>query len=99
MPPDLLASLAQFGAAGLIAWLWLSERRTAAERDRQLSQAHERLISERERIETLVNLVAESTRALTSLELSQRELARVVDRLGAVLSAPADRPHPARAAG
>ncbi|HZW10927.1 MAG TPA: hypothetical protein VFF69_13580 [Phycisphaerales bacterium] len=86
MPPDLLAPLAQFGAAGLIAWLWLTERRTAAERDRQLSQAHERLMAERERMETLIGLVTESTRAMTALEASQRELARVVDRLAAVLT-------------
>ncbi len=99
MPPDLLAPLAQFGAAGLIAFMWLSERRASTERDRQLSQAHERLVAERERIEILVNLVTESTRALTAIESSQRELARVVDRLAAVLAPPRPDHVAPRAAG
>lgn len=101
MPPDLLAPLAQFGAAGLIAWMWLAERRAAAERDRQLAQAHDRLMADRERIDVLVALVGESTRALTALEASQRDLARVVERLADLLPDARRAPPPVapRAAG
>lgn len=85
MPTDLLAPLAQFGAAGLIAWMWLAERRAAAGRDRQLAEAHERIVGQREHLETLVALVTQHTRAMAALEASQRELAQVVERLGALL--------------
>lgn len=87
MEAELAGAFAQFGVAGLIGWMWLSERRSAALRERQLAEAHDRLMAERDRNGTLVRLVADSTRAVTALEASQRELARVVERLGGVLSA------------
>lgn len=86
MEAELAAAVAQFGVAGLIGWMWLTERRAAAGRERQLAEAHDRLMAERERHDTLVRLVADSTRAMTALESSQRELARAVDRLGGCLT-------------
>lgn len=82
-----LAALAQFGSAGLIAWMWLTERRAAAARERQLRETHDRLMGERERTEVLVRLVADGTRAVTALEAAQRELARAVERLGVAVAA------------
>jgi hypothetical protein len=78
---DLAAALAQAGAAGLIAWMWLSERRAAVTRERQLSDLHERLMQERVSLSALVNVVRDNTRALTALEVGQRTLAAVMDRL------------------
>ena len=40
---SLLPTLAQSGTAGLIAWMWLTERRAAATRDRQLTELADRL--------------------------------------------------------
>lgn len=68
MDPALVTSLTPFGAAGLIAFLWLSERRSASERERQLSEAHERLVRRRSELSLLVGVVRENTRALTALE-------------------------------
>ncbi len=87
MEAEIAGALAQFGVAGLVGWMWFAERRAAAGRERQLAEAHDRLMAERERAETLVGLVSTSTRAMTALEASQRELARVVERLVAVLGA------------
>ncbi|MBK7405884.1 MAG: hypothetical protein IPJ41_15005 [Phycisphaerales bacterium] len=100
MPTDLLAPLAQFGAAGLIGWMWITERRAAATRERQLSEAHDRLTGRREHLDALVRLATDNTKALAALEASQRELARVVGRLGDLLER-GDRPSalPGRAAG
>jgi nitrate reductase gamma subunit len=98
MEAEIAGALAQFGVAGLVGWMWLTERRAAAGRERQLTEAHDRLMAERERAETLVGLVAASTRAMTALEASQRELARVVERLAGVLG-PGVMPVPGRAAG
>lgn len=68
MDPALVTSLTPFGAAGLIAFLWLSERRSASERERQLSEAHERLVRQRSELSLLVGVVRENTKALTALE-------------------------------
>jgi hypothetical protein len=78
---ELTAALAQAGAAGLIAWMWLSERRAAVTRERQLSDLHERLMQERISLSALVKVVRDNTRALTALEVGQRTLAAVMDRL------------------
>jgi len=72
MPPDLAASLAQFGTAGLIGWMWLTERRAAAQRERQLTEAHDRLMQERRTFELLLAAIHENTRVLTALEVNLR---------------------------
>ena len=83
MPPiDLAASLAQLGAAGLIGWMWLAERRAAAARETQLRELHERLIQERPQLAVLLAVVRDNTKALTALEVGQRTIASVLDRLG-----------------
>jgi hypothetical protein len=82
MDLDLAASLAQFGTAGLIGWMWLSERRAAADRERQLAEAHERLMQERRGLGAAVQALRENTRALASLEAGQRALTAAIERLG-----------------
>ena len=82
MPPiDLAASLAQLGAAGLIGWMWLSERRAAAARETQLRELHERLMQERPQLAALLAVIRDNTRALTALELGQRAIAAALGRL------------------
>ncbi len=73
MDPATLTSLTPFGAAGLIAFLWLTERRASADRERQLTQAHERLVRQRSEIALLVGVVRDNTRAMTALESAIRE--------------------------
>jgi len=77
---DLLLEFTQFGAAGLIGVLWILERRHAAHRDRQLDEAHERLVRERREAAVLVQVVKENTRAITSLEHAQRRLIGLLAR-------------------
>ena len=83
---ETLGWLAEFGVAGLIAWMWLIERRASAKRERQLTELHERLMVERREGEVLMQALNENTRALASLEACQRGLigvlARVVGRNG-----------------
>ena len=74
MEQDLMNLITQFGAAGLIAWMWLSERRHAAKREQQLTESHERIQQQRLALDQLVTLVAENTRAVTSLEAGQRAM-------------------------
>jgi hypothetical protein len=79
--PQLAAALAQFGAAGLIGWMWLSERRAAAARERQLAELHERLMHERPQLAALLAVLRDNTRALTALEVGQRHVAAALERL------------------
>lgn len=79
---ELLAPAAQFGAAGLIALMWLAERRAASERERKLDEAHARLMEQREQLSALLEVVGDNTRAMAALEASQRALQRMVGELG-----------------
>lgn len=83
MEVEALASLTQFGVAGLIGWMWIVERRAASVRERQLQEAHDRLIADRTRLEVLVQALRDNTRALTAIEVGQRGVAEVLRRLGA----------------
>lgn len=75
MDVEALASLTQFGVAGLIGWMWLVERRAAGVRDRQVQEAHDRLMTDRTRLEVLLAALRDNTRALTALEVGQRGVA------------------------
>ena len=81
--PDaqIAAALAQFGAAGLIGWMWLTERRAAAARERQLADLHDRLMHERPQLAALLAVLRDNTRALTALELGQRHVAAALEGL------------------
>lgn len=78
MEEHVIAAVAQFGAAGLIGWMWLTERRTAAERERQLADLHARVMEDRTSLTVLVGALSDNTKALTALEAGQRELVRVL---------------------
>ncbi len=78
---ELATTHTQFGMAGLIAWMWLTERRDAAGRERQLTEAHDRLLDQRVQLDALLNVVSENTRAVASLEAGQRALSRLVERM------------------
>ena len=81
MNPETAAALAQFGTAGLIGWMWLTERRAAAARERQLTEAHDRLMSERACFELVVGAIKENTKVLAALEVGQRTLTGVLERI------------------
>lgn len=74
MDTEVLASCAQFGTAGLVGWMWLTERRAAAQREKQLSEAHERLVQERTSLDALLSAIRENTRVLAQIEGGQRTL-------------------------
>ncbi|QDU72814.1 hypothetical protein [Mucisphaera calidilacus] len=78
-----LAPLAQLGAAGLMGALWVWERNLTRCRERELSEAHERLMVQREALQELVALVGQNARALEGFEQTQNRLARAVERLAA----------------
>lgn len=80
MGAELAGALAQFGTAGLIGWMWLTERRASAERERELREAHEALVRERAQLGELMRVVSANTAALAALEAGQRELRGLLRR-------------------
>lgn len=79
MEGDLMAMATQFGMSGLIAWMWLTERRAATNREKQLSEAHERLMDCRVQLDALLQVVADNARAVSAVEAGQRALASVLE--------------------
>ncbi len=75
METDLITMATQFGVSGLIAWMWLTERRAAQARERDLTAAHDRLIEQRVQLDALMALVADNTKAVSSMESALRSLA------------------------
>lgn len=80
MDPDLATLVVQCGAAGVIGWMWLAERRSAASREKQLTDAHERILHERTALDVVLRSVEGSTRALTAIEVGQRQLLDLLAR-------------------
>lgn len=76
-----LTALTQFGAAGLIGVLWVLERRHAVQRDRQLDEAHRKIVSSERDLEALLGVVKENTKAISTLEQSQIHLISLLERI------------------
>lgn len=79
MEAEVVTVLAQLGAAGLIGLMWLTERRLAGERERQLTQQHERIMSDKRELAVLLAALESNTRAIVSLETGQRRLASAIE--------------------
>lgn len=87
---DVAGVLAQFGTAGLIAWMWLSERRAGLAREKQIEEAHRQLTQGRDAMGVMLGVVEANTRAMASLEIGQRELAALIRELSRPVEADAD---------
>ena len=81
MNPEVLAIISQFGAAGLLGLLWITERRQAGLRDRQIAEAHRSLAMRDQELGTIINVVRDNTRAIVTLEQTQRHMLRLAERL------------------
>jgi len=78
MDSELITILAQFGAAGLIGFLWIAERRHNATREQQLTEAHQKVVKQDRDLEALLTVIKDNTRAIQSLEQTQRDLVTAV---------------------
>lgn len=82
MDPMLLAELADFGIAGVIAAMWVIERRAASTRERELTEAHAEILERGKSVDALMRVVQDNTLALGRIESTQRELSEAVRELG-----------------
>lgn len=79
---EIAGVLAQLGAAGLIGLMWLSERRAAHERERQVAELHDRIRGDKAELGVLLAALDANTRAMVSLEVGQRRLIETLERTG-----------------
>ncbi len=72
--------LSQFGAAGLIGVLWILERRLSMRREQQLDEAHQKMVAQQQQLDAVLAVVKDNTRAINTLEQSQRRLIDLLNR-------------------
>lgn len=77
---EMVETFTQFGAAGLIGLLWVYERRQAVSRERQLDEAHRKVVQQDHDGQVLTTLVKENTRALSALQQTQMRLVELLTR-------------------
>ena len=75
-----LDSVPSLGAAGLIGAMWLWERRQSTQREKQLDEAHTRILADKVQMDALIDLVQHSTETLSKLAMQQDALLRKLDR-------------------
>jgi hypothetical protein len=77
---DAINQLTSLGAAGVMGAMWLWERRQSQQRDRQLDEAHTRILGDRVQIGQLIEVVRSNAEALTRLGSVQDQLVRALER-------------------
>jgi hypothetical protein len=77
----LIDSLVQFGVAGLMGMLWVWERSHSRRRERQLSEAHDKLMRRDQQLAVLIRLVRQNTRAAVSLERTHKQMCELLQEM------------------
>jgi len=82
----ILPDLTSFGAAGLMGALWVWERRLSRLRERQLTEAHERILRDEQRLNKFTQVVEQNTAAIAHFTETQRQIVEAVKELGRELN-------------
>ncbi|MBI5723178.1 MAG: hypothetical protein HZA50_04410 [Planctomycetes bacterium] len=80
-PINIMSQLASLGAAGIMGALWLMERRLSRQREQQLTESHERIIRDEQRLDKLTRVVEHNSAAMTKFAENQREQTEVLRHL------------------
>ena len=78
---SVMSDLASFGSAGLMGTMWLWERRLSRLREQQLSDSHERIMRDEQRLDKFTQVVEQNTAAIARFHETQREACDAVKRL------------------
>ena len=73
-------SVSGLGAASLIGAMWLWERRQSSQREKQLDDAHTRILADKVQMDALIDLVQHSTETLSKLAMQQDALLRKLEQ-------------------
>ena len=77
MVPDLTG----FGAAGLMGAMWLWERRMNRQREEQLTDCHDRIQRDEQRLSALTDALDRNTTAIVRFSETQRHLEKTLAHL------------------
>ena len=78
---SLISDLTSFGAAGLMGAMWLCERRLSRNREEQLSDAHQRIQRDEQRLSYMTDVVGRNTAAIVQFLEHQKEHSRILKQL------------------
>ena len=78
---QMIEPVTQFGIAGLMGVLWMWERMHSRRRERELSEAHELLMRQRDTLDALLTLIRQNTRAIEQFEQTQIHLKQLLEDL------------------
>jgi hypothetical protein len=81
MTDPMIQQLTQFGVAGLMGVLWVWERLHSRKREGQLSEAHGELMTDREQLHEMVELVRRNTAAIERFAQTQTRLQDILERM------------------
>jgi uncharacterized protein YigA (DUF484 family) len=76
-----VSDFASLGAAGVMGAMWLWERRSSVQRERQLDESHQRILRDEERLSKLTEVVEQNTAAITQFHQTQRDACDILKRL------------------
>ncbi|WP_432798405.1 hypothetical protein [Poriferisphaera sp. WC338] len=79
MAADTMKYMVQFGVAGLMGVLWVWERMMSRKYERQLSQAHQRLVRQQEELAVLIKLIRRNTQAIERFDQTQMQLKELLE--------------------
>jgi hypothetical protein len=71
---DWMTQFSSFGTAGVMGAMWLWERRQSSTREKQIDEAHERILSDKVQMDQLIALVRQNVEALDRLSAAQDQL-------------------------
>ena len=74
--PELLDTVGNLGTAGVMAAMWLWERRASRQREQQLDEAHARITGDRVGLDQLITVVRQNAEAVARLAATQDQLLR-----------------------
>ncbi len=78
---SLISDLTSFGSAGMMGAMWLWERRLSRLREFQLSQSHERIMRDEQRLARLIRVIEQNTTAVTGFTETQRQTCQTLRQL------------------
>ena len=81
MTTETIDALMQLGVAGVIGVLWVWERLLSRRREQQLSDAHNRLIQQKEHLGVLIKLVHRNTRVIERFDQTLSQLGQVLEQV------------------
>jgi hypothetical protein len=78
---SIIPDLASFGAAGLMGGMWLWERKISRLREQQLTESHERILRDEQRLSMFTQVVEQNTAAIAHFSETQRQVVEAVKDL------------------